>query len=406
MISVAGLAKLANVVEEKDNVVEEKEGDIREECDEDVEKIEEEDGIGMEEERGKDERRLARDGNMEVARAREKVGNLYTAVVIKDEIEVEDSIIRLSDLDEQLEDSNGKECVQDDESEKLLKNKQCNTFQRPNQASALESRKEKEPECSLKNAALDKKREKVSENSPEKNEQKVSEIRLKNAAAGKNKQEESERSLKSALEKQWSNSGKERWDEKVIESRNLEDNDLQSLIKYLVTKKRPDKETIKKIVSLTRTKLSKLEEMEVDTGEEEKRKKNIKSKSQAEPRKVISTVEATRVTSKVELNGVTSKVEPSGRVISKKSASELKDEIIQTMKRNAEERENEVRRAAKVLRRMDVEEEKEEDERDDIEKEWTGMRREEMGVREASREDEKKRRVEHLLKNGKVNVSR
>ena len=400
MISAAGLANVANVVEEK-------ESDIRVECDEDVEKIEGEDGIGMEEERGKDERRLARDGNMEVSRAREKVGNLYTAVVIKDEIDVEDSIIRLSDLDEQLEDGNGKECDQDDESENLLKNKQCNTFQRPDQASALENRKEKEPECSLKNAALDKKREKVSENIPEKNEQKVSEIRLKNAAAGKNKQEESERSLKSALEKQWSNSGKERWDEKVIEGRNLEDNDLQSLIKYLVTKKRPDKETIKKIVSLTRTKLSKLEEMEVDTGEEEEeRKKNAKSKSQAEPRKVISTVEATRVTSKVELNGVTSKVKPSGRVISKKSASELKDEIIQTMKRNAEERENEVRRAAKVLRRTDVQEEKEEDERDDIEKEWTGMRREEMGVREASREDEKKRRVEHLLKNGKVNVSR
>ena len=401
MISVAGLANLANVVEEK-------ESDIMVECDEDVEKIEEEDGIGTEEERGKDERRLARDGNMGVARAREKVGNLYTAVVIKDEIDVEDSIIRLSDLDEQLEDGNGKECDQDDESEKSLKNKQCNTFQRPDQASALENRKEKEPECSLKNAALDKKREKELENNPEKNEQKVSEISLKNAAVGKKKQKESERSLKSALEKQWSNSGKERWGEKVIESRNLEDNDLQSLIKYLVTKKRPDKETIKKIVSLTRTKLSKLEEMEVDTGEgeEEERKKNTKSKSQAEPRKVISTVEATRVTSKVELNGVTSKIKPSGRVISKKSASELKDEIIQTMKRNAEERENEVRRAAKVLRRTDVQEEKEEDERDDIEKEWTGMRREEMGVREASREDEKKRRVEHLLKNGKVIVSR
>ena len=59
MISAAGLANLANVVEEK-------ESDIRVECDEDVEKIQEEDEIGMEEERGKDERRLARDGNMEM----------------------------------------------------------------------------------------------------------------------------------------------------------------------------------------------------------------------------------------------------------------------------------------------------------------------------------------------------
>ena len=78
--------------------------------------------------------------------------------------------------------------------------------------------------------------------------------------------------------------------------------------------------------------------------------------------------------------------------------------ITQTMQTNAEEHENEVRRVAKVLRRRDVEENEEEGGTGDVGTEWTSMRREEeeMKIRDASREQEKKLRTEHLLKNGKV----
>ena len=369
-----------------------------------------EDGGAMEEEeRGEDERVV--DGKMEVGEGREKVGELY---IIKDEIDVEDSII-LSDHEYNLTDEDG-DTGEDNEGEKPLKNEQCNIFSGTNKVqnsvpvpgpigSNMISRSSDEaPGSSLKKSApVDKRKDKEYESSVEKatldkSKHKVPESSLKKPAVEKKKQNESERSLKDVLEKQWSNSGKE----KGNESSNLEDGDLQSLIKYLVTKKRPDKETIKKIVSLTRTKLSKLEEMEVDTevSEEEEERKKSASKNETESRRVNSEVEARRVISRAEPSKATSKVEPR-RVISKKSASELKSEIIQTMKRNAEEHENEVRRAAKVLKRRDVENEEEEG---DVQKEWTSRRKEEeeIKIRDASREEEKKMRTEHLLKSGKV----
>ena len=310
----------------------------------DVERIErggsgdEADGTGMEEEQvlAKDPR--VTDGNMEVGRTREKVGNLYEAVVIKDEIEVEDSII-LSDPefdqpdeedhtdpheddgnDADADNGSGKECEENDESEKPLKNKQCKAFQSHDVASALQNKKQKESERSQINAALEKRNQKEArsslKNTAVKNrESKESESTLKNAAFEKIKEKECESSLKIALEKQWSNSGKEKPDENVnkmsnVGRHNLEDNDLQSLIKYLVTKKRPDKETIKKIVSLTRTKLSKLEEMEVaDTELADEENKEKRSKAQAEPIRVISKAQPNRVISKVEPSRVISKVE-------------------------------------------------------------------------------------------------
>ena len=400
------------------------ESDKRLEYNGDVERIErggsgdEADGTGMKQEQDLAKDLRVADGNMEVDRTRDKVGNLYEAVVIKDEIEVEDSII-LSDpefdqpdeddhTDPHEDDGNGadedngsgKECEENDESEKPLKNKQCKVLKTHDEASALENKKQKER--SQINAALEKSKQKETrsslKNAAVKNrESKESESTLKNAALEKIKEKECESSLKNALEKQWSNSGKEKsdalMDENVNESsnsgrHNLEDNDLQSLIKYLVTKKRPDKETIKKIVSLTRTKLSKLEEMEVDTEVADEENKEKRSKAQAEP---------TRVISKAQPNRVISKVEPR-RVISKKSASELKEEIIQTMKRNAEERENEVRRAAKVMRRTDFDEN---EEKDNLEKGRKGRRREEDEKRIRD-EQHKKMRTENLLKKAQV----
>ena len=407
----------------------------------DVEKIErggsgdEADGTGMEEDQvlAKDPR--VKDRNLEVGRTREKVGNLYEAVVIKDEIEVEDSII-LSDPefdqpdeedhtdpheddgnDADADNGSGKECEENDESEKPLKRQQCKAFQSHDEASALQNKKQKESERSQINAALEKRNQKEArsslKNTAVKNrESKESESTLKNVAVEKTKQKEpkktvleklkekeSESSLKNVLEKQWSNSGKEKsdalMDENVNESsnsgrHNLEDNDLQSLIKYLVTKKRPDKETIKKIVLLTRTKLSKLEDMEVaDTELADEENKEKRSKAQAEPIRVIS---------KAQPNRVISKVEPR-RVISKKSASELKEEIIQTMKRNAEERENEVRRAAKVMRRTNFDEN--EEEKDNLEKGRKDRRMEEDEKRIRD-EQHKKMRTENLLKKAQV----
>ena len=87
------------------------------------------------------------------------------------------------------------------------------------------------------------------------------------------------------------------------------------------------------------------------------------------------------------------------RVISNKSASELKDKIIQTMKRNAEEREIEVKRAGKVSRERDLDE-------DHFKKEHVGRRREEaeVRIREGSMEKHKKRRTEQLLRTGKVTM--
>ena len=400
------------------------ESDKRLEYNGDVERIEsggsgdEADGTGMKQEQVLAKDLRVADGNMEVDRTRDKVGNLYEAVVIKDEIEVEDSII-LSDpefdqpdeedhTDPHEDDGNGadedngsgKECEENDESEKPLKNKQCKVLKTRDEACALENKKQKQR--SLINAALEKIKQKETrsslKNAAVKNrESKESESTLKNAAFERIKEKECESSLKNALEKQWSNSGKEKsdalMDENVNESsnsgrHNLEDNDLQSLIKYLVTKKRPDKETIKKIVSLTRTKLSKLEEMEVDTEVADEENKEKRSKAQAEP---------TRVISKAQPNRVISKVEPR-RVISKKSASELKEEIIQTMKRNAEERENEVRRAAKVMRRTDFDEN---EEKDNLEKGRKGRRREEDEKRIRD-EQHKKMRTENLLKKAQV----
>ena len=384
-----------------------------------------EDGGAMEEEeRGEDERVV--DGKMEVGEGREKVGELY---IIKDEIDVEDSII-LSDHEYNLTDEDGdtdedddtdeeEGTVEDNEGENPLKNEQCNVSRSSDEASApgsslkksapVDKRKDKEYESSVEKATLvEYRKEKEYEQSVKKarldeSKHEIPESRLKKPAVEKKKPKESERSLKDVLEKQWSNCGKEKGNESSNSMRhNLEDGDLQSLIKYLVTKKRPDKETIKKIVSLTRTKLSKLEEMEVDTevSEEEEERKKSASKGETESRRVISEVEARRVISRAEPSKATSKVEPR-RVISKKSASELKSEIIQTMKRNAEEHENEVRRAAKVLKRRDVENEEEEG---DVQKEWTSRRREEeeMRIRDASREEEKKMRTEQLLKSGKV----
>ena len=378
-----------------------------------------EDGSAMEEEeRGEDERVV--DGKMEVGEGREKVGELY---IIKDEIDVEDSII-LSDHEYNLTDEDGdtdedEGTGEDNEGENPLKNEECNVSRSSDEASApgsslkksapVDERKDKEYESSVEKATLvEYRKEKEYEQSVKKarldeSKHEIPESRLKKPAVEKKKQKESERSLKDVLEKQWSNCGKEKGNESSNSMRhNLEDGDLQSLIKYLVTKKRPDKETIKKIVSLTRTKLSKLEEMEVDTevSEEEEERKKSASKGETESRRVISEVEARRVISRAEPSKATSKVEPR-RVISKKSASELKSEIIQTMKRNAEEHENEVRRAAKVLKRRDVENEEEEG---DVQKEWTSRRKEEeeIKIRDASREEEKKMRTEQLLKSGKV----
>ena len=274
------------------------------------------------------------DGNVEFkGHSRGEFGDL-ASVLIKDEVDVEDTII-LSDPEFDLQDQDGtggKGCEQDDEIEKPLKKK---PLQRSNKASVF----------------------------------------------GKRKRKESENSLKNVLGKQWRSSGNEKLDGEMNEkSRNFErhgeeDNDLQSLIKYLVTKKRPDKETIKKIVTLTRTKL---EEMEVDT-----------ELSEGETK-------VERETSKARWS--ISKGDPR-RVISNKSASELKDKIIQTMKRNAEEREIEVKRAGKVSRERDLDE-------DHFKKEHVGRRREEaeVRIREGSMEKHKKRRTEQLLRTGKVTM--
>ena len=274
------------------------------------------------------------DGNVEFkGNSRGEFGDL-ASVLIKDEVDVEDTII-LSDPEFDLQDQDGtggKGCEQDDEIEKPLKKK---PLQRSNKASVF----------------------------------------------GKRKRKESENSLKNVLGKQWRSSGNEKLDgERNEKSRNFErhgeeDNDLQSLIKYLVTKKRPDKETIKKIVTLTRTKL---EEMEVDT-----------ELSEGETK-------VERETSKARWS--ISKGDPR-RVISNKSASELKDKIIQTMKRNAEEREIEVKRAGKVSRERDLDE-------DHFKKEHVGRRREEaeVRIREGSMEKHKKRRTEQLLRTGKVTM--
>ena len=274
------------------------------------------------------------DGNVEFkGNSRGEFGDL-ASVLIKDEVDVEDTII-LSDPEFDLQDQDGtggKGCEQDDEIEKPLKKK---PLQRSNKASVF----------------------------------------------GKRKRKESENSLKNVLGKQWRSSGNEKLDgERNEKSRNFErhgeeDNDLQSLIKYLVTKKRPDKETIKKIVTLTRTKL---EEMEVDT-----------ELSEGETK-------VERETSKARWS--ISKGDPR-RVISNKSASELKDKIIQTMKRNAEEREIEVKRAGKVSRERDLDE-------DHFKKEHVGRGREEaeVRIREGSMEKHKKRRTEQLLRTGKVTM--
>ena len=172
---------------------------------------------------------------------------------------------------------------------------------------------------------------------------------------------ESDVHLKNVLEKKWISSKKEQPVEEVVQSNDLEDdgnnlgdNDLQSLIKYLVTNKRPDKEAIKKIVFLTRTKLSKMEASEVDNVETKK------SMGKAKSKKVIEKAqEKEKGTLKTEQQRVFSKFHPS-RAVSRKSASELKAEILETMKRNVEEQEEqETRRAGAKKRGRGIEQEEE-----------------------------------------------
>ena len=172
---------------------------------------------------------------------------------------------------------------------------------------------------------------------------------------------ESDVHLKNALEKKWISSKKEQSAEKVVQSNdsedgghNLGDNDLQSLIKYLVTNKRPDKEAIKKIVSLTRTKLSKMEASEVDNMETKESMGKAKSK-----KAMAKAQENEKGTLKTEPQRVFSKFHPS-RAVSRKSASELKAEILETMKRNAEEQEEqETRKAGGKKRGRGIEQEEE-----------------------------------------------
>ena len=186
---------------------------------------------------------------------------------------------------------------------------------------------------------------------------------------------ESDVHLKNVLEKKWISSKKEQPVEEVVQSNDLEDdgnnlgdNDLQSLIKYLVTNKRPDKEAIKKIVSLTRTKLSKMEASEVDNMETKE------SMGKAKSKKVIAKAqEKEKGTLKTEQQRVFSKFHPS-RAVSRKSASELKAEILETMKRNAEEQEEqETRRAGAKKRGRGIEQEEQETR-------WAGAKKRGRGI--------------------------
>ena len=192
---------------------------------------------------------------------------------------------------------------------------------------------------------------------------------------------ESDVHLKNVLEKKWISSKKEQSAEKVVQSNDLEDdgnnlgdNDLQSLIKYLVTNKRPDKEAIKKIVSLTRTKLSKMEASEVDNVETKK------SMGKAKSKKVIEKAqEKEKGTLKTEQQRVFSKFHPS-RAVSRKSASELKAEILETMKRNAEEQEEqETRRAGAKKRGRGIEQEEQETR-------WAGAKKRGRGIEQEKEE--------------------
>ena len=112
-----------------------------------------EDGSAMEEEEGGRDERVV-DGNLEVGQVKEKVGNLF---IIKDEIDVEDSII-LSDLEYDIPDEDGG-TGEDDGGEN-----QCKVSRSSDGASAPENSEGKEFERNLKNPALKKSEQKVSEN--------------------------------------------------------------------------------------------------------------------------------------------------------------------------------------------------------------------------------------------------